>query len=326
MREWSTPVQTYLDFEKPLAELEAKIVELRQTAGADPNLDVGEEIDRLQAKAESQLKDLYAKLSRWQKAQVARHPLRPRFKDYVQKLVSDFQPLAGDRSFGEDRAILGGLGTIAGRSAVIVGQEKGADTKERVRHNFGMARPEGYRKAVRLMELAGRFGLPVVSFVDTPGAYPGKGAEERGQSEAIARAIDTTLGLPTPTLSIVIGEGGSGGAVAIAATDTVLMLEHSVYSVISPEGCASILWRDTARTADAAEAMRITAQDLSDLGVIESIITEPTGGAHRKPDAAIESVRQAIDRAFDEQDTLERDALRAKRREKFLRMGRTGLS
>jgi len=305
-------VRTYLDFERPIAELDAKLEGASVSDAAE-----------LQAQAEAQLTALYKKLGPWEKTQVARNPARPHFSDFAAALVSDYTPLAGDRQFGDDNALLGGLGKIRGRSVVVMGHEKGTDTETRLHHNFGMANPEGYRKAVRLMELAERFSIPVVSFVDTAGAYPGRGAEERGQAEAIARSIDKGLGLKVPFISIITGEGGSGGAVAIATADRVMMLEHSIYSVISPEGCASILWRDGARAKDAAKAMKITAQDLKRLGIIDRIIKEPVGGAHRAPEAAVKTVGAAIVKALDELSAQESSALIQARREKFLRIGRS---
>jgi acetyl-CoA carboxylase carboxyl transferase subunit alpha len=308
---------TFLDFEKPIAELEARIAELRETASAaEPNIEA--EIGRLQERAQRQLRDTYAKLTPWQKTQVARHPERPHFRDYVAGLIEDFVPLAGDRNFADDQAILGGLGKLGGRRVVIIGHEKGDDTASRLRHNFGMARPEGYRKAIRLMQLADRFGLPVVTLVDTPGAFPGVQAEERGQAEAIARSTEQCLALGVPLVAAIVGEGGSGGAIAIASANKVLMLEHSVYAVISPEGCASILWRTAEKAADAAEAMRVTAQDLKQLGVIERIVPEPTGGAHREPAAMIAALGAAIGEELDALAPLSREAVRKERREKFL--------
>ena len=308
---------TFLDFEKPIAELEARIAELRDTASAEePNIEA--EIARLEEKAERLLRDSYAKLTPWQKTQVARHPERPHFKDYVAGLIEDFVPLAGDRAFGDDPAILGGFGRLDGRRIVLIGHEKGDDTASRLRHNFGMARPEGYRKAIRLMALADRFDLPVVTLVDTPGAFPGVQAEERGQAEAIARSTEQCLALGVPLVAAIVGEGGSGGAIAIAAANRVLMLEHSVYSVISPEGCASILWRTAEKAADAAEAMRITAADLLQLGVIERVVAEPAGGAHRDPAATIETLGSAIDEELQALAPLTREEVRAQRRAKFL--------
>jgi acetyl-CoA carboxylase carboxyl transferase subunit alpha len=314
----------YLEFEKPIAELEGKIEELRHLSdGAD--LNIAEEVSRLQSKLDRLLRQTYSRLSAWQKVQVARHPERPHFSDYVKALVEDFVPLAGDRGFAEDRAIIGGLGRFRGRSAMIIGHEKGADTQSRVRHNFGMARPEGYRKAQRLMRLAARFALPVVTLVDTAGAYPGVGAEERGQAEAIAQSIATCLELEVPLVSVVIGEGGSGGAIALAAANSVLMLEHAVYSVISPEGCGSILWRDGNHVQEAAEALRLTAQDLLKLGIIDGIVAEPLGGAHRDRAKAIADVGEAIEEALLPLERLEGAQLKARRRAKFLEMGQKGL-
>lgn len=314
-------MQTYLDFEKPVAELEAKIAELRDTADSGA-IDISADVARLEAKSGKLLKDTYAKLTPWQKTQVARHPERPHFKDYVAALVSDFMPLAGDRAFADDQAIQGGLGRIAGRRVMVIGHEKGEDTASRLRHNFGMGKPEGYRKAIRLMQLADRFGLPVVTLVDTSGAFPGIQAEERGQAEAIARSTEAMLGLGVPVIACILGEGGSGGAVALAAGNRVLMMEHAVYSVISPEGCASILWRTADKAAEAAEAMRITAQDLKSLGVIDRIVTEPVGGAHRDRASAISALGDAIRDGLDELDGSSADALRNARRDKFLAMGR----
>jgi acetyl-CoA carboxylase carboxyl transferase subunit alpha len=309
-----------LDFEKPISELEGKVKELRHlSSGSD--LDLADEITRLEARAEKLLRQTYAKLNAWQKTQVARHPARPHFSDYVARLLEDYTPLAGDRAFGDDRAIQGGLARFRGRSVVVIGHEKGTDTEGRVRHNFGMANPEGYRKAVRLMHLAERFGLPVLTLVDTPGAYPGIGAEERGQAEAIARAIETCLQLGVPLVGAIIGEGGSGGAVALAVADRVLMLEHAVYSVISPEGCAAILWRSGEEAPAAAEAMRLTAQDLHQLGVVDQLIPEPLGGAHRAPGEAIAAVGDALEQALEPLLALSGAELRHRRREKFLAMG-----
>jgi acetyl-CoA carboxylase carboxyl transferase subunit alpha len=317
-------LRTYLDFEKPVAEIEAKIEELAalaEASGADA-ISQGAELGRLKTKAEKQLADIYAKLDPWQKTQVARHQDRPRFRDYVAALVTDFVELSGDRTYGEDAAILGGTGKFLGRPVLVIGHEKGRTTPERLKHNFGMARPEGYRKAVRLMDLAERFALPVVSFVDTAGAYPGIGAEERGQAEAIARSTERCLTLGVPMVALIAGEGGSGGAIAIAAANTVLMLEHSIYSVISPEGAASILWKDSGRAKDAATAMKITAQDLLELGVIDAIINEPVGGAHRAPSAAVAKVGAEIAEALDALAQLTPDELRKQRRERFLAIGR----
>src|SRR5919202_1877019 len=308
---------TYLDFEKPIAELETRVSELRETATAG-DIDIDTEIERLEAKANKLLRDTYAKLTPWQKAQVARHPERPHFKDYVAGMAEDFLPLAGDRAFADDPAIIGGLARIDGRRVMVIGHEKGDDTGSRLKHNFGMAKPEGYRKAVRLMELADRFGLPVVSLVDTAGAFPGVQAEERGQAEAIARSTEECLKLKVPMVAAIVGEGGSGGAIAIAAANRVLMLEHSVYAVISPEGCASILWRTAEKAADAAEAMRVTAQDLKQLGVIDRIVEEPVGGAHRNPGDAIATLGRAIEEELDQLLSESGDALRAQRRAKYL--------
>ena len=311
---------TFLDFEKPLAELDARVNELRDTAEAG-SLNLASDIERLQARSERLLRETYARLTPWQKTLVARHPDRPHFKDYVAGLVEDFVPLAGDRNFGEDNAIVGGLGKLQGRKVVLIGHEKGDDTASRLRHNFGMAKPEGYRKAIRLMELADRFGIPVVTLVDTPGAFPGVQAEERGQAEAIARSTEACLALRVPVVAAIVGEGGSGGAIALAAANRVLMLEHSVYAVISPEGCASILWRTADRAPEAAEAMRITAADLKQLGVIERIVEEPLGGAHRRPEEAIASLGDALTQEFDALATRSGDELRAERRAKFVANG-----
>jgi acetyl-CoA carboxylase carboxyl transferase subunit alpha len=311
---------TFLDFEKPLAELEARVAELRDTAQAG-SINIDAEIDKLQAKADRMLRDTYARLSPWQKTQVARHPERPHFKDYVSALVEDFVPLAGDRAFGEDQAIIGGLGRLAGRKVMLIGHEKGDDTASRLRHNFGMAKPEGYRKAIRLMNLADRFGIPVVTLVDTPGAFPGVQAEERGQAEAIARSTETCLSLSVPVIAAIVGEGGSGGAIALAAANRVLMLEHSVYAVISPEGCASILWRTAEKAADAAEAMRVTASDLKVLGVIDRIVPEPVGGAHRHPDEAVQSLGDAIGQELASFTGKTGQQIRSERRAKFLAIG-----
>ena len=318
-------MHNYLDFEKPIAELEGKIEELRHLSD-DGEVNIAEEVGRLKTKADKLLRQTYTKLSAWQKTQVARHPDRPHVTDYIAALVEDFTPLAGDRSFGEDRAIIGGLGRFAGYSVMILGQEKGSDTSKRVEHNFGMARPEGYRKAQRLMELADHFKLPVITLVDTPGAYPGIGAEERGQAEAIASCIETCLALKVPMVSAVIGEGGSGGAIALAAANQVLMLEHSVYSVISPEGCASILWRSGEQAQEAAEALKLTAQDLLNLGVIDEIIPEPLGGAHRDRETMIAALGEALEKALGKLRREDGPSLRNLRREKFLAMGQKGLT
>jgi acetyl-CoA carboxylase carboxyl transferase subunit alpha len=313
---------TYLDFEAPLAELEGKIAELRTLASGDKAVSITYEIKGLEKKAAKLLTDLYGALDPWQKAQVARHPERPHALDYINQLITEFTPLAGDRKFAEDFAVVGGIGRMQGHPVMVIGQEKGNDTTSRLKRNFGMARPEGYRKAVRLMEMADRFGLPVVSFVDTAGAYPGIDAEERGQAEAIARSTDCCLALGVPTVSVVIGEGGSGGAIAIATANVVLMLEHAIYSVISPEGAASILWRDAARAKDAAAAMKITAQDLKKMGVIDEIVPEPKGGAHRAASEAIAATGDVIARALKSFEGVSGDVLRTQRREKFLGIGR----
>jgi acetyl-CoA carboxylase carboxyl transferase subunit alpha len=307
----------FLDFERPIAELEGKIDELRHLS-TDSGLNIAEEVGRLEAQAERLLQQSYARLTPWQKVQVARHPDRPHASTYIAALISDFVPLAGDRVFGEDAAILGGIGRFRGRSVLALGTEKGADTESRVKHNFGMARPEGYRKARRLMRLAERFDLPVLTFVDTAGAYPGIDAEARGQSEAIARAIETCLDIRVPVVSAVIGEGGSGGAIALAAANSVLMLEHAIYSVISPEGCASILWRDSEHAPQAAEALRLTAQELLRLGVIDRVVPEPLGGAHRLPQRAIAAIGDALDEVLRPLLALDGDRLRDERRRKFL--------
>jgi acetyl-CoA carboxylase carboxyl transferase subunit alpha len=311
---------TYLDFEKPIAELEARIAELRDTAESGA-IDIDAEIEKLEAKSARQLRDIYAKLTPWQKALVARHGERPHFKDYVAGMADDFLPLAGDRAFADDPAIIGGLARIDGRRVMLIGHEKGDDTASRLAHNFGMAKPEGYRKAIRLMRLADQFGLPVVTLVDTPGAFPGVQAEERGQAEAIARATEQCLALKVPMVAVIVGEGGSGGAIAIAAANRVLMFEHAIYSVISPEGCASILWRTADKAAEAAEAMKITAADQHALGVVDRIVPEPLGGAHRDPDAAIGSLKGAIIEELDGCMALGPDELLAQRRAKFLAIG-----
>ncbi len=316
---------TFLDFEKPIAELEGKIAELRHLANAG-DMNIAEEIARLQAKAEKLLRQTYGKLSAWQKTQVARHQERPHFFDYVEQLIDDYVPLAGDRSFADDKAIQGGLGRLRGIPVLILGHEKGSDTATRVRHNFGMAKPEGYRKAVRLLELADRFRLPVVTLVDTPGAYPGVDAEARGQAEAIARSIEACLKVKSPVVSAIIGEGGSGGAIALAAANHIIMLEHSVYSVISPEGCASILWRSAENAQDAAEALKLTAGDLKSLGVIDEIVAEPLGGAHRGKEQTIAALGDAIERAVRAMQAQDGTVLREQRRDKFLEMGRRGLA
>ena len=315
---------TYLDFEKPIAELEGKIAELRHLPNSG-DVDIAEEVMRLQDKAHKQIRATYARLTPWQRVQVARHAERPHAQAYIDRLITDYTPLAGDRAFGEDAAIVGGMGRLQGRSIVVLGQQKGDDTDSRIKHNFGMARPEGYRKAQRLMRLADRFRLPVLTLVDTPGAYPGIEAEARGQAEAIASSIETCLGLGVPLVSVVIGEGGSGGALAIASSDRVFMLENSVYSVITPEGCASILWRNNANAQDAAEAMKVTAADLKKLEVIDDVIPEPMGGAHRAPDETIDVVGRVVAEAIAELSKLDGDTLRERRQDKFLAMGKKGL-
>ena len=315
---------TYLEFEKPIAELESKIAELRHLPNSG-DVDIAEEVMRLQDKVQKQIRATYARLTPWQRVLVARHAERPHAQRYIDRLITDYTPLAGDRSFGEDSAIVGGMGRLQGRSIVVLGQEKGDDTDSRIKHNFGMARPEGYRKAQRLMKLAERFRLPVVTFVDTPGAYPGMDAEARGQAEAIATSIDTCLAIGVPLVSVVIGEGGSGGALAIASADRVYMLENSVYSVITPEGCASILWRSNANTQDAAEAMKVTAADLKKLEIIDEVIPEPMGGAHRSPDEAIDTVGKVVNQALGELSQLDAGTLRQRRQDKFLAMGKKGL-
>ena len=317
-------MQHFLDFEKPIAELEGMIEVLRHRAGGD-SVNPADEIGKLQAKVERLIQQIYSKLTPWQKVQVARHPQRPHFCDYLSELVAEWTPLAGDRLYGEDPAILGGLGRFRGRSVVVIGHEKGSDTDSRVRHNFGMARPEGYRKAQRLFHMADHFQLPVLSFVDTPGAYPGVDAEERGQAEAIARCIEAGLCLRVPFVSVIIGEGGSGGAIAIASADTVLMLEHAIYSVISPEGCASILWRSGEAAKEASEALKLTAQDLLELGLVDKVINEPLGGAHRQQRQIINAVGNAVEKELAGLAELEGGVLRAQRREKFLEMGRKDL-
>ena len=318
-------MHNFLDFEKPIAELEGKIEELRHLTGND-EVNIADEVARLQDKLTKLLQGTYGKLTPWQKTQVARHPDRPHFTDYIGHLFEDFTPLSGDRLFGEDEAIIGGLARLQGRSVMVIGHEKGHDTETRVKHNFGSARPEGYRKAVRLMRMAERFNIPVVTLVDTAGAFPGADAEARGQSEAIARSIETCLDIKVPLISIVIGEGGSGGAIALAVANTVLMLENSIYSVISPEGCASILWRSGDEAKTAAEALRLTAQDLLQLGVIDDIIPEPLGGAQRSPAEACKRVGAAIIKALESMDDVEGGLLKARRRDKFLEMGRKGLN
>lgn len=312
---------TFLDFEKPIAELQARIDELRDTA-ADGAVDIDAEVGKLQAKSDRLLKETYARLTPWQKTQVARHPERPHFKHYVARLISDFMPLGGDRAFADDNAIQGGLGRFRGRRVMVIGHEKGDDTASRLKHNFGMGKPEGYRKAIRLVELADKFGIPVVTLVDTSGAFPGMEAEERGQAEAIARSTEACLNAGVPIVASILGEGGSGGAVALAAGNRVMMMEHAVYSVISPEGCASILWRTADKAADAAEAMKVTAQHLKELGVIDTIVREPLGGAQRDHAAAIDALGDAIEGALADMDGQTAQALRQSRRAKFLAMGR----
>ena len=315
-------MRTYLDFEKAVAELDAKVEELRAFSDAGNTVAIGEEISRLEAKAAGALEELYANLSPWEKTQVARHPQRPHCLDFVAGLIADFTPFSGDRKFGDDEAIVGGFGRFRGESVCVIGHEKGSNTEGRLKHNFGMARPEGYRKAARLMDMADRFDIPVIALVDTAGAYPGIGAEERGQAEAIARSTETSLNLGVPNVAVIVGEGGSGGAIALATANRVLMLEHAIYSVISPEGAASILWRDTARAQDAATNMKITADDMMRLGIIDEIVREPTGGAHRDPGVAIASTGTAIERIFAELKGLDRDTIRRNRRDKFLSIGR----
>jgi acetyl-CoA carboxylase carboxyl transferase subunit alpha len=319
-------MKTYLEFEKPLAEIEGKAEELRAMARANEKMDVEKEAAALDKKAATMLRDLYKDLTPWRKTQVARHPDRPHCKDYIEALFTEFTPLAGDRNFADDRAVMGGLARLNDRPVVVIGHEKGNDTNSRIERNFGMARPEGYRKAIRLMDLADRFGLPVVTLVDTPGAYPGKGAEERGQSEAIARSTEKCLSIGVPLVTVIIGEGGSGGAVAFATADRIAMLEHSIYSVISPEGCASILWKDAEKMREAAEALRLTAQDLKSLGVIDRIIAEPLGGAQRDPKATIESVGKALEEMVAGLEGKSRDKILRDRRTKFLQMGSKGLA
>ncbi len=314
----------FLEFEKPIAELEGKIEELRRTTDAG-GIDVAEEVGKLRDKAETLLRQTYAKLSPWQKTLVARHPERPKALDYVRGLIAEWTPLAGDRAFADDAAVVAGLGRFRGHAVAVLGTEKGRDTEGRVKHNFGMARPEGYRKARRVMELAGRFGLPILSFVDTAGAFPGIEAEARGQAEAIARSIEAGLEAPVPFVATIIGEGGSGGAIALAAADRVLMLEHAVYSVISPEGCASILWRDAAQAPTAAEALRMTAEDLRKLALVDVVVPEPLGGAHREADAMVATVGAKIWDCLEPLLALDGPTLRQRRREKFLEMGRAGV-
>jgi acetyl-CoA carboxylase carboxyl transferase subunit alpha len=312
----------YLEFERPIAELEGKIVELKKLAEEDPNMDIGGQVEQLTARAGTLVADTYARLTPWQKVQVARHPGRPHFLDYARRILEDFTPLAGDRSFGEDQAVVAGLARFRGKPVAFIGQEKGNDTQSRIKHNFGSAMPEGYRKAVRIFELADRFGLPVLSFCDTSGAYPGVSAEERGQAEAIARSIEAGLSVKAPFIATIIGEGMSGGAIAIAAASRVYMLEHSIYSVISPEGCASILWRSADKAQEAATALKITAQDLLQLKVIDAIVSEPVGGAHRAPDEAIDAVADQIAAGLKEMEGVSGEELLRQRRAKFLAMGR----
>ena len=313
-------MKTFLDFEKPVAELENRIAELRSAAEGD-DVDISNELQRLELKSADLLANTYRNLTPWQKTQVARHPLRPHFRDYVEQIFDDFMPLGGDRTYGEDEAILGGFAKLNGRRVMLIGHEKGNDTKSRIRHNFGVGKPEGYRKAIRLMEMAGRFGLPVVTLVDTSGAFPGIEAEERGQAEAIARSTEACLALPVPMVATIVGEGGSGGAVALASAERVLMLEHAVYSVISPEGCASILWRTAEKAPDAAEAMKITAQQLAQLNVIDRIVEEPVGGAHRDPAGAASALGQAIGEELDALVGRPADELRRIREDRFLAIG-----
>lgn len=311
----------HLEFEKPVLELEGKIAELKHMTRSDDAVDMSDEIARLETKAQKTLKTMYDRLSPQEKVQVSRHPERPHFGDYIKHMIEDFTPLAGDRLFGEDEALIGGLGRFRGRSCVVMGQEKGSDTDSRIRHNFGMARPEGYRKAQRLMDMADRFKLPIISLVDTAGAYPGVGAEERGQSEAIAKSIEKCLEVKVPVISVIIGEGGSGGAIAIATANKVYMLENSIYSVISPEGCASILWRSAEYAKTAAEALKLTAQDLKSLGIIDGIIKEPLGGAQRNHSECITAVGDQIEQGLTELDSLDGLVVRARRRQKFLEIG-----
>ena len=316
----------YLEFERPLAEIEGKAEELRAMGRDNEDMDIEAEAKALDKKARALLDELYAKLTPWRKCQVARHPDRPHCKDYIQELFQEYTPLAGDRNFADDHSIMGGLARLGDRPVVVIGHEKGHDTKSRIARNFGMARPEGYRKAIRLMDLANRFGLPVISLVDTPGAFPGKGAEERGQSEAIARSTEKCLQLTVPLISVIIGEGGSGGAVAFATANSLVMLEHSIYSVISPEGCASILWKDAEKMREAAEALRLTAQDLTTLGICDQIIAEPKGGAHRDPKSTMQAVGQTLAKLLDELGKKKPDSLMKDRRQKFLDMGTKGLA
>ncbi|MAV18372.1 MAG: acetyl-CoA carboxylase carboxyltransferase subunit alpha [Candidatus Micropelagos sp.] len=319
-------MQVYLEFEKPIAEMEGKIAELRAISKDDPEVNILNEVTRLEEKVASQLEKTYKSLDPWQKTLVARHPARPHFVDYIDHLVEDFTPLSGDRLYSDDQAIIAGLGRWQGRRVAIMGHEKGANTQARLKHNFGMARPEGYRKAIRVMELAERFNIPVVTLVDTSGAYPGIGAEERGQSEAIARCTEKCLQIGVPFVSVIVGEGGSGGALALATANRILMLEHSIYSVASPEACASILWRSREKAKEAAEALKVTADSLNDLGVIDRILKEPVGGAHRERDLIIDQVGDAVIEELDDLSQLSSDELRRDRRQKFLDMGRQGLA
>jgi acetyl-CoA carboxylase carboxyl transferase subunit alpha len=316
----------YLEFERPLAEIEGKAEELRAMGRDNEDMDIEAEAKALDKKARALLDELYSKLTPWRKCQVARHPDRPHCKDYIQELFQEYTPMAGDRNFADDHSIMGGLARLGDQPVMVIGHEKGHDTKARIARNFGMARPEGYRKAIRLMDLANRFGLPVISLVDTPGAYPGKGAEERGQSEAIARSTEKCLQLKVPLISVIIGEGGSGGAVAFATANRLVMLEHSIYSVISPEGCASILWKDAEKMREAAEALRLTAQDLTTLGICDQIIAEPKGGAHRDPKSTMRAVGQTLAKLLDELGKKKPDSLMKDRRQKFLDMGTKGLA
>jgi acetyl-CoA carboxylase carboxyl transferase subunit alpha len=316
----------YLDFEKPLADIEGKAEELRAMAKTSPGMDVSKEAEALDRKADTALRDLYKNLTAWQKCQVARHPDRPHCQDYIDQLFTEFTSLAGDRAFADDHAVIGGLARFNDQPVMVIGHEKGNDTKSRIQRNFGMARPEGYRKAIRLMDMADRFRLPVITLIDTAGAYPGKGAEERGQAEAIARSTEKCLAIGVPLISVVIGEGGSGGAVAFATANRVAMLEHSIYSVISPEGCASILWKDAEKMREAAEALRLTAQDLQKLGIIDRIVKEPLGGAQRSPREAVDAVGKAVEAMLGELSGKKPDALVRDRRQKFLDMGAKGLA
>ncbi len=313
---------SYLEFEKPVADLDGQIKELKTMGREDENVDLSEDISRLEKKSSELLKSLYSKLSPWEKTQVARHPDRPHFVDYQKAMIEDFTPLAGDRYFGEDYAVFAGLGRFEGRSVAVIGQEKGMDTQSRLKHNFGMARPEGYRKSIRIMDMADRYNLPVISLVDTAGAYPGMGAEARGQAEAIARSTEKCLNIKVPMVSVIIGEGGSGGAIAIASANRVYMLEHSIYSVISPEAGASILWRDSTRAEDIATTMKITAQDLQQMGIIDDIIAEPLGGAHRDHEAVFSATREQISKALSEFESMDGTDIKKQRQDKFLAMGR----